>query len=394
VKSTTAHARTSVPFQYHSFRNISSPEDVKNNRKVFTGHAPVLSVLPLSTDENVRAYLLEAEGKLRRRETQVNQEIRETLENHPEDFPILNSGIVIVARDHLVDEQQKMLSLVRPSIINGSQTQGVLKDHFQRLREAGLETPNIHVKYELIVTNDEDLIAEVSIARNFQNDVANISIAGRRGYLDELEASMQKRIPGTKLQKSETQLSEDYISTERLLQVITALIPADLWPKAIEAENPNKVYTYSMKAKCLKEFQEIFQKAHDKKHEDYERTKALYQFYLDIAPVAYELYDKWKTHQGFAGTGIRSITRQGREIVEVPDGLVFPILASLSVFAKHGSQGWKIDPPKVFKDEEIIRAAKYVYQNVASSNPWIMGKSKACYAQLYQITSIYKQLSQ
>src|SRR5215831_15174841 len=105
MKTSTAHSRTPVPFQYHSFRNISSPEDVKNKRRVFTGHAPVLSVLPLSTDENVRAYLLEAEGKLRRRETQVNQEIRETLENRPEDFAILNSGIVIVARDHNLDEQ-------------------------------------------------------------------------------------------------------------------------------------------------------------------------------------------------------------------------------------------------------------------------------------------------
>ena len=175
--------------------------------------------------------------------------------------------------------------------------------------------------------------------------------------------------------------------------MITALIPASLWPKTAEADNPNKVYTYSMKAKCLKEFQEIYRKAHDRKHPDYERARELYQFYLDIAPEALQLYEKWKAHQGFAGTGIRSITREGREIVEVPDGLIFPIIASLAAFARKTDEGWRIKPPKLFKDDDI-RAAKSVYQSMAASNPWLMGKSKACYFALNQITSIYQRLSE
>src|SRR5579871_6339330 len=185
MKTTTAKAASDVVvFPFHSFRNISCPEDNENGRKVFTGHAPVTSVLELSTDENVRAYLLDAEGKQRRRPTQVNKEIRQTLESHPETFSILNGGVVIVARAHEVDEQKKHLHLTRASIINGSQTQGVLKDFFED--KDLLLLPPVHVKYELIVTDDEDLIGEISIARNFQNDVASISIAGRRGQLDEL----------------------------------------------------------------------------------------------------------------------------------------------------------------------------------------------------------------
>jgi len=391
MKSTTAKAADAVTFPFHSFRNISCPEDNENGRKVFTGHAPVTSVLDLSTDENVRDYLLEAEGKQRRRETQVNKEIRQTLESHPELFSILNGGIVIVARAHEVDEQKKTLYLTRASIINGSQTQGVLKDYFHN--NPVLLLPSIHVKYELIVTDDEDLIGEISIARNFQNDVASISIAGRRGQLDELERSLRRKIPGARLQKSETQLSDDYVVTERLLQVITALIPASLWPKAGEADNPNKVYTYDKKAKCLREFQEIHRKAHDKKDPEHESAKELYQFYLDIAPEANQLYEKWKAHQGFAGTGIRSITREGREIVDVPDGIVFPIIASLSAFAIKTSEGWRIKPPKMFRDEDLIGATKSVYQSVAASNPWLMGKNRACYFALNQITSIYQRLS-
>jgi hypothetical protein len=385
--------RDVIKFPFHSFRNISCPEDLANDRKVFAGHAPVTSVLPLSTDENVRDYLLDAEGKQRRRSTQVNQEIKDTLEKRPNNFSILNGGVVIVARDHEVDEQKKTLRLTDASIINGSQTQGVLRDFFQKLEQEELDPPEIHVKYELIVSDDEDLIAEISIARNFQNDVANLSIAGRRGQLDELEKSLRESIPGAKLRKSETQLSDDYVATERLLQVITALIPSELWPNKSERESPNKVFTYSMKAKCLKEFQRVWTAAHDRRDPDHEQAKRLYTFYLQIAPQAYELYEKWKAHQGFAGTGIRSIARNGREIVEVPDGIIFPILASLSAFAKEATQGWAIKPPKVFKDEELIKSAKSVYQNIANSNPWLMGKSKACYAALYQITSLYQRLS-
>lgn len=381
------------PFPYHSFRNISCPEDLENDRRVFTGHAPVTSVLHLDTDANVRDYLLEAEGKLRKRETQVNKEIRQTLESKPEVFSILNGGVVIVAHRHEVDEQKKILRLVNPSIINGSQTQGVLRDFFERLATEDAEAPPIHIKYELIVTDNEDLIGEISIARNFQNDVASISIAGRRGQLNELQRALRKEDPAAKLQKKETQLSEDYVQTERLLQVITALIPAELWPKANESDNPNKVYTYSMKAKCLKEFQDIFIKAHDPKHTDHKAARELYQFYLDIAPQALELYEKWKSHQGFAGTGIRSITRDQREIVEVPDGIIFPIIASLAAFAKRTDKGWRIAPPSSFRDAEIIRAAKSVYQNMASSNPWLMGKNQACYFALNQITSIYRRLA-
>jgi AIPR protein len=386
-------ARGPVSFPYHSFRNISCPEDLENDRKVFSGHAPVTSVLNLNTDENVRAYLLDAEGKQRRRETQVNHEIRETLESNPESFSILNTGVVIVAHGHEVDEQKKLLLLTKPSIINGAQTQGVLHDYFNRAADSGKIPPHIHLKYELIVTDDDELIAEISIARNFQNDVANISIAGRRGQLDELEKSLQEKLPQARLRKSETERSGDYISTERLLQVITTLIPVSLWPKVAERENPKKVYTYSMKAKCLKEFIEIHRKAHDKKDSEHQEAKDLYQFYLDIAAEAFQLYEKWKVHQGFQGTGIRSITRDNREIVEVPDGIIFPILASLAAFAKKTSQGWTIKPPKTFSDHELINAAKSVYQNIAKSNPWIMGKHQACYAALYQITSIYQKLS-
>src|SRR5262249_18057891 len=141
-------------------------------------------------------------------------------------------------------------------IINGSQTQGELKRYFETHREdEDFYEPSI--KYELIVTTDDDLIAEISISRNFQNDVRAISIAGRRGQLDELEEAVQPVIPGDRTRKSETDLpvGDDYLDTEKLIQVTFALMPQTLLDKL--ETGASKVSAYSQKTRCLKLFQRI-----------------------------------------------------------------------------------------------------------------------------------------
>jgi hypothetical protein len=351
----------------------------------------------LSTDENVRDYLMEAEGKKRRCPTQVHRAIRETLDSAPHNFSILNGGIVIVAQGVEVDDKNRVAKLENASIINGSQTQGVLRDYLKEVEENDGERFPVHCKFELVVVSDADLVGEISIARNFQNDVMTISIAGRRGQLEELEEHFQGHFEGARLRKSETELSDDYTATEKLLQVITALVPEELWPKANERANPNKVYSYSMKAKCLKDYQRIWDVVHDRVSappDEKKKCEERYQFYLDIAGPAWELYHKWKKHEDFKGTRIHCIERDASGgIKNVPDGIVFPILASLSAFAVKRAGRWTIEPPKTFSDKEVVRAAVDVCKEIAHSNPWNMGKSKACYSELYQITCIYRRLS-
>lgn len=388
-------------FQADTIRNITSTSEQESGRRVYVGQAPITSIVKLPTDENVRDYLLEAEGRQRRVPTQVHRAILDTLRNNSDNFPVLNSGIVIVARACRVDDVNKVLELKDPSIINGSQTQGVIRDYLKEIHVTEDLPIEILIKYEVIVTDDEGLIADTSIARNFQNDVMTISIAGRLNQLDELEASLQRQDPGKKLRKSETHLSEDFVQTERLLQVIAALVPEELLVPKEQRGRPgevNKAYTYSQKTRCLRDFQRIYKSAKDSNDPDHVRNTALYQFYLDVPAQALELYAKWKNHQGFVGTRLRTIKRDGRgTIVEVPDGIVFPILASLSAFAVRTADGWRIQPPnKVSEeelDQELIGVATSVYQEIANHNPQTMGKSKACYSALYQITSIYQRLA-
>lgn len=372
-------------FRYSTCRNISAPEDEKQERRVYSGHAPASSVLLLEDDENVREYLVDAKGKQKRSPTLVHQAIRKTLADQTDQFSILNGGMVIVARAAVVDDKEKVMRLTRPSIINGSQTQGELRRYFDRHNGQPEFIPSI--RFEVIVTDDDNLIAEISIARNFQNDVKAISIAGRRGQLDDLETAMQRSIPDARLRKTETDLTADdeFLDTEKIIQVIFALMPEHLLRKLDFAEPANKVFTYSQKTRCLKLYQRIV--------ED-DDLSDIYEYCLDIAPIAYSLYQRWKAHPGFKGTRIRSIEREDGKIIDVPDGVIFPILAAHSAFVKQSDdKAWSIQVPIAFSDSELIEAAKQAYIEIADHNPWNMGKSRACYSTLVRITGIYAKLS-
>ena len=169
-----------LPFE--NCRNITSAHDLAAGRKVLVGQAPASSVLELEDNENVREYLVDAQGKQKRSPTLVHQAIRKTLENDAERFNVLNGGMVIVAASAEIDDKNRELKLSNPSIINGSQTQGELRRYYSRYGDDPDIQPTL--KFEIIVTDNEELIAEVSIARNFQNDVKPISIAGRLGQLE------------------------------------------------------------------------------------------------------------------------------------------------------------------------------------------------------------------
>lgn len=399
----SAITTSTLQFQYLTLRNISCPDDKTAKREVYFGQAPGESFLKLPNNENVRKYLTDAEGKQRKASTQVNRAIASTLNNIPGDFSFLNTGITIVAKSVTVNSKTQEITLVEPSIINGAQTQGELRKYYQAVQNDKQnngrfpdEVPDevsdevsdeVKVTFELIVTSDSELIDEISIARNFQNDVMAISIAGKRGQFQKLNEEFRKR-HDRPLRMSETDRGEKFVETERLLQVITALIPTELWPNQKEKENPNKVFAYSQKSKCLKMFTDMVSGS-----ETSEKSKKLYDFYLDIAGEAWTLYDKWKTHQGFRGTKLKCIKRnKDYSIKEVPDGVVFPIIVALSVFIKKTKKGWKLAIPKELDDQQIILSAKTALMEIASSNPNFMGKSKPCYSQVKQITSLYAQI--
>ena len=165
--------------------------------------------------------------------------------------------------------------------------------------------------------------------------------------------------------------------------MIFALMPSALMKKLDIGDS--KVFTYSQKTRCLKLFTRIVNDPDDSLGE-------VYKYCLDIAGSAWRLYEKWKRHDGFKGTRLRAIQRDGSEIVDVPDGILFPILASLSAFVAKRKGKWTLDVPHELSDRELIEVAKRNYMEIAESNPQTMGKSKACYSGMLQVTTIFRRL--
>jgi hypothetical protein len=377
-----------VDFPYHAIRSLTSPEDTASGRKRYCGVAPANSFFSLGTEENVRDYLARDEEGAPRKKSQVNIAIRDTINSNPEAFALLNTGVVIVCRDAKVDDQTKRAVLYRPSIINGAQTRGELTDYFVEHPE-NQNYPSVN--FELIVTDDEELIAEISIARNFQNEVAALSIFGRKGRFDELEAAMKRQDPTIQLRTKETHYGDAYLDTEKLIQVLTALAPSEVRLPSAEKrkvktpETIYRVYAYRHRSRCLRDLAEVMDKPSE--------WPDAYRYFLDTAVDAWQLYRRLKGEQAFSR--LRNVSGQmmnGRKIVDsdgVPDGMAFPMLSALSHFMEPGKGRWRLQLPPTFPWKTFFEQTMIQETTTADSNPQTMGKQAACYIALHGLIEMF-----
>ena len=122
--------------------------------------------------ENVRAfqgYDADSTGN----KIGVNAEIRHTLRDDATrpDFPVLNNGITIVARNlSVVGDQFTMHDF---QIVNGCQTSYVLFDEQARL------TPDTYVTLRIIGARDEGLISRIVKATNRQINLSRDELSVR-----------------------------------------------------------------------------------------------------------------------------------------------------------------------------------------------------------------------
>jgi hypothetical protein len=378
-----------VKFPYHVIRSVTAPEDADAGRKRYCGVAPANALFGVGTGENVRSFLgLDEEGN-KRKSTQVNMRIKETLKENREIFHLLNTGVVIVSRKADVDDQKRIAALVEPSIINGAQTRGVLEEWFRDHPE-DTEFPSIN--FELLVADEDELVAEISIARNYQNKVEDLSIYGRQRLIDPLEDAMRAIDGSIKLRKSETDFGDEYLDTEKLIQILTVLTPTDVplpsttKRKEKTPETIYRVYAYRHRSRCLKDFAEVMNKP--------EEWPQAYRAFLDLAVDGWRLYQKLKGEQAFSGLQcVKGDVAAGKKRVlpdGVPDGIVFPMVSAMSRFVKAQRDGaFKLQIPRTFPWHALYQGAKIQETTTARNNPQSMGKDFNCYVALHGAIDMY-----
>jgi hypothetical protein len=398
---------------YYCIRNLTDPCQRELNISHHEAKVRLHALSPISTKRNLREYLAE-----HGRKSAVHKDIENTLRNQPNLFSTLNGGVTICAR-HAdgFSSKEGVLKLTDPSIINGAQTKGSVESYFEELAaelEAmgpdgdlndlnGPEELESFVSAHIFIIDDRDLEGELTISLNNQNNVKMISKMNARGELNDMAAAFSKA--GMKIRLTESDPPNNgLVDTEKLLKVIEALTPEELWTTFFNRRSTQlqpkkwvmvKSSAYSTKARVLKDFGILYDAAMDPEHPKHEEARTHYQYYVDIGPSAWQLYMKWKMHQGFASSKIRGpikrSSRKGRppltkddegNIVEVVDGLIFPCIATLSEFVKMKKGKWTISRIPKWVDEVLIDAILHFYRQKAKSTAHTCGRTHQCYADL------------
>lgn len=379
---------TTIELSYESIRNLTSPEEKLNGAKSYFANVPVRELLKLDTEANLRSYVPEHPGK---RRSQVHMAIGQTLSDRPERFIQLSSGITVSAVDVDVDDARKVVRIKRGSIINGAQSQGEIRRFLEEADQTGEPIPDFHARVEFLVDPDPDFIVETAIARNTATNVQRVSMAGKKRYFDELNASFRTVFPRQELSMSETDTGDQYVDTLKLLQVLWAMMPERLLPAGKRSVAEARLKSYKNRAYCLVDFErDVVGKDQD------EGAAQRYVYFVDMAGHAWKEYLKWRHHEKWHGKYLketsRQVTRTDTELT-VSDGVIFPILAAMSHFVDRSKRKWTLNAPSFFDEEEMIAAARDQL-SAHDGSPMLMGRDATVYDTLSLLPKMVLRLTE
>ncbi len=379
----SAASNGNVRLSYEKIRDLTSPQEKNNSATTYFAVLPATEILKVGTEGNLRTYIPEHSAKKR---SSVHRAIAKTIENRPDRFSQMNSGFLIAASRAEVDDNKKIITLWDASVNNGAQSQGEVRRYFDNCDE---EPAEFYVRAEISVEPDPKERVEIAIARNTTTRVRDITQAGARGYLSELNQSFNKSFRDRSLSMSETDIGDEFVDTVSLLQVLWALMPTELMPadrRTIEA----RMRSYKNAAMCLQDYI----KTHDDRTTD-DLSKKRYEYFIQMAGSAWKLYEEWRIDDGrWEGLRLKESAKQVQRdadgsIQRVADGIVFPVLAGLSNFVVRDIKtgAWALGIPPAFKTKDMAVYARRLLQQ-SMGRPMLMGRSGMAYEALMTFTEM------
>ena len=379
-----------VTLNYTIIRNVSTADETANGASTFSLVLPASEILKLGTDDNLRDYI-PAHNKKQR--SMVHRAIASTIRNERDRFSQMNSGFLIGCSAATVDDKSRTITLTDASINNGAQSQGEIRMYFDECIQLGIQPEDFSIRAEIGVEPDRSTRIKIAIARNTATKVQDISKAGKQGYFDELNVAFQKVHPDLAIAKSETAVGDNLVDPRLLLQILWALIPDELAPMNRQTID-SRIRSYKNAASCLSDFIRIY----DTRTSNPE-SKRQYQYFLDMAGKAWDLYLHWKTTEAWSDKRLRSDAQQAirdteGKITKVHDGVIFPILAALSKFVRFEkvTKRWTYQQPSVFDDEMMASSARRQL-TAHEGKPMHMGRSSSAYEALRIMTEMAARMS-
>lgn len=389
-----------VALSYDTIRNMTSPEEKANDARSYFANVPIVELLKLDTAANLRDYIPDHPGKHR---TQAHKAIGQTLRERSDRFIQLSSGITVAASDIEIDDNKKVVTVINGSIINGAQTQGEIRLFLEEMKSASEEAdevfvPDFHARVEFMVDPEVAFVVDAAIARNTSTNIQRISMAGKKRYFDDLDASFKKTFPKLRLAKSETDTGEEFVDTMRLLQVLWAILPENLLPPSGRSTADARLKSYKNRAFCLVDFEkDVLDRDNAEDRKIRAAAAERYQCMMDLAGPAWKQYLRWRHHKDWAGRRLKQSTRAIRRTdggYTVADGVIFPILSAMSLFIeKEPTTGkYRFDIPDVFEDKDMIEAARDQL-TAHKGNPMLMGRNAAVYDAMTMLTRMVLRVS-
>lgn len=358
----------SIEIGYSLIRNISTSQQKDTNINVFVGIINSDQLLEIPDDENVRRFI----GPEERLSGNVQKEIFESFESKRDNFSLLNGGITMVARSLKTHPDKNRLLLIQPSIINGSQTRGVAK-----IYHSNPENPPVPIKVEIIVTTDDDLIADVSISRNYQNKVKDISIFGRRNAFVPINKYLENKKLPYRLVEDES--DRDGIQPSLALQIAFLLMPKSFWTEHMPSVQYKKSNLYSSSNKWIKQYAEnIYDISEKGEGAEKEKAKQALKFIVFAISVGLPLYQELQSSNVWTGVRVQNgFTRDSdNNIIKVANGWLFPLISIHSKFMEYDGDNWSFDVPNNFNYNKAISYIKEFYDGDVNQ----LGKNLTLYS--------------
>lgn len=174
-------------------KKITLP-DIAGVNEAYLGVLPFLEYMKLIQDENQTIHsIFDDNVRDFQGENDVNKKIKDTLSSKKFDlFSVLNNGVTVVAAS--LTPAGNRFTLRDYQIVNGCQTSNVLHS-CQKIE--GIEAVNVPIK--IIVTDNEDIKTEITLATNSQTEVRTEQLEALSAFQKRLELYYNAEKDGVRL---------------------------------------------------------------------------------------------------------------------------------------------------------------------------------------------------
>jgi len=383
VQDVQKSKESSIVINVNRVNNTTSREEKEHGSMHYIVSCPMKEIFKINIDANLRDYYGSEDSV--KNNTAIHREIRDSFEDNPTRFIQRHTGFTVVCSEIEVPATKELginpITLTNSSLINGAQSQGLLKEISE---EYGGQLDNTNIRIEIIVEKNLDEVREIAIARNTSNNVSVLSRMGHKGDFNDLQRNMWDVLGkgNGDIQTSETMPG---VSTQTLLQVIKAMTPEEL-ELNYKGLKKSAVTAYSSKMGVLTEFRKMI--------EDPKQYEDMLNYFHTFSGYAWKEYQSWLTDKDWIPfqKKVEKIGKYNDEKGEIlmQWAIICPTLYGLKNFLVQKSGKWMIDPPSNFNRKDYMSFIFDLFKKEAQGVLQDFAKDRATYSDVDKYT--YKVL--